>query len=84
MVASVDDCPATDGSAHGSAPARISIAPAAALERGRNRLHAGAGPISLYYASRTLLPAKTRAFVAFVVEAFKRDRLAKRFAGNLG
>ena len=42
------------------------------------------GPISVYYASRTLLPAKTRAFVDFVVEAFKRDRLAERFAGSLG
>jgi DNA-binding transcriptional LysR family regulator len=42
------------------------------------------GPISIYYASRTLLPAKTRAFVDFVVETFKRDRLAERFAGSLG
>jgi DNA-binding transcriptional LysR family regulator len=42
------------------------------------------GPISIYYASRTLLPAKTRVFVDFVVEAFKRDRLAERFAGSLG
>jgi DNA-binding transcriptional LysR family regulator len=41
------------------------------------------GPISIYYASRTLLPAKTRVFVDFVVEAFKRDRLAERFAGSL-
>ncbi|WP_051661159.1 LysR family transcriptional regulator [Bosea sp. 117] len=36
--------------------------------------HADAGAISLYYASRTLLPAKTRAFVDFVVEAFRRMR----------
>jgi DNA-binding transcriptional LysR family regulator len=42
------------------------------------------GPISIYYASRTLLPAKTRVFVDFVVEAFKRNRLAERFAGSLG
>ena len=42
------------------------------------------GPISIYYASPTLLPAKTRVFVDFVVEAFKRDRLAERFAGSLG
>jgi DNA-binding transcriptional LysR family regulator len=42
------------------------------------------GPISIYYASRTLLPAKTRVFVDFVVQAFKRDRLAERFAGSLG
>jgi DNA-binding transcriptional LysR family regulator len=42
------------------------------------------GPISIYYASRTLVPAKTRVFVDFVVQAFKRDRLAERFAGSLG
>jgi hypothetical protein len=35
------------------------------------------GPISIYYASRALLPAKTRVFVDFVVQAFKRDRLAE-------
>ncbi|GGY64262.1 LysR family transcriptional regulator [Pseudoduganella albidiflava] len=42
--------------------------------------HADAGAISLYYASRALLPAKTRAFVDFVTQAFERDRLAERFA----
>ncbi len=46
-------------------------------------LYADLGTISLYYANRILLPAKTRAFVDFVVEAFKRDRLAGRFAGSL-
>ena len=45
--------------------------------------YADAGSISLYYASRTLLPAKTRAFVDFIVEAFRRERLAERFAGDL-
>jgi DNA-binding transcriptional LysR family regulator len=43
--------------------------------------YADAGAISLYYASRTLLPAKTRAFVAWVTEAFKEKRLAERFSG---
>lgn len=33
--------------------------------------HADAGPISLYYPSRTLMPAKTRVFIDFLVEAFK-------------
>lgn len=46
--------------------------------------HADAGAISIYYASRALLPAKTRAFVDFVAEAFRRDRMAQRFAGSLG
>ncbi|WP_153948879.1 LysR substrate-binding domain-containing protein [Cupriavidus sp. U2] len=34
--------------------------------------HADAGMISLYYASRRLLPGKTRAFVDFVIENFRR------------
>lgn len=42
------------------------------------------GPISIYYASRTLMPAKTRVFVDFVAEAFQRQRLAERFAGSVG
>lgn len=46
--------------------------------------YADAGPISLYYASRTLMPAKTRAFVDYVVDAFQQRRLAERFAGSLG
>jgi hypothetical protein len=39
---------------------------------------------SLYFATRTLLPAKTRVFVDFVLAAFRRDRFAERFAGSLG
>lgn len=46
--------------------------------------YADAGAISIYYASRALLPAKTRVFVDFVAEAFRRDRLPERFAGSLG
>jgi DNA-binding transcriptional LysR family regulator len=48
------------------------------------RWYADAGSISLYYASRALLPGKTRAFVDFVADAFKRQRLAERLAGSLG
>ena len=44
--------------------------------------YADAGAISLYYASRTLIAAKTRVFVDFVVNAFKRQRLDLRFAGS--
>jgi DNA-binding transcriptional LysR family regulator len=33
------------------------------------------GPISLYFTSQKLLPAKTRAFVDFVVEAFRMQKL---------
>ena len=46
--------------------------------------YADTGPISIYYPTRTLLPAKTRVFVDFVVDGFRRDRLAERFAGSLG
>jgi DNA-binding transcriptional LysR family regulator len=46
--------------------------------------YSDAGPISIYYATRTLLPAKTRVFVDFVIEAFRRNRLAERFAGSFG
>ncbi|RDL50979.1 HTH-type transcriptional regulator DmlR [Ensifer sp. M14] len=55
-----------------------------ALVRLAPKWYADAGPISIYYGSRTLLPAKTRAFVDFVAEHFKRHRLAEQFAGSLG
>jgi DNA-binding transcriptional LysR family regulator len=55
-----------------------------ALQRLVPRWYADAGPISLYYASRNLLPSKTRVFVDFVSEAFRRERYAERFAGSLG
>ncbi|HEY0502128.1 MAG TPA: LysR substrate-binding domain-containing protein [Lysobacter sp.] len=55
-----------------------------ALIRLAPRWYADAGPISLYYASRTLMPAKTRAFVDYVVDAFEQRKLAERFAGSLG
>lgn len=43
-----------------------------------------AGPISIYYASRTLLPSKTRVFIDFVTEVFEREKYARRFAGSVG
>lgn len=46
--------------------------------------YADAGPISLYYSNRALLPAKTRAFIDHVVEVFRKERYAERFAGSLG
>jgi DNA-binding transcriptional LysR family regulator len=41
--------------------------------------HDDAGAISLYFSSQKLLPAKTRAFVDFVIEQFREQRLAQRF-----
>ena len=46
--------------------------------------YADAGPISVYYSSRTLLPLKTRVFIDFVLEASRRENWAERFAGSLG
>jgi DNA-binding transcriptional LysR family regulator len=46
--------------------------------------YSDSGPISIYYATRTLLPAKTRVFVEHVMDEFRRQRLAERFAGSLG
>lgn len=48
------------------------------------RWYADAGAISIYYSSRTLLPAKTRAFVDHVIDSFARQRLGQRFAGSIG
>ncbi|BCQ26929.1 LysR family transcriptional regulator (plasmid) [Caballeronia sp. NK8] len=47
------------------------------------RWYSDAGAISMYFPSRTLLPAKTRAFVDWVVRAFEVQKLAERFAGSL-
>lgn len=55
-----------------------------ALVRLAPRWYTDLGPISIYYATRTLMPAKTRAFIDFIVDAFRRERLAERFAGSLG
>jgi DNA-binding transcriptional LysR family regulator len=45
--------------------------------------YADAGAISIYYATRALLPAKTRVFVDYIVEAFEQQRLAEKFAGSI-
>ena len=42
--------------------------------------YADIGPISLYYAGHRQLPAKTRVFVDYVVDAFRRQDLAKLFS----
>lgn len=38
-----------------------------------------AGPVSLYYPSKKQLPAKTRLFIEFVVEHFRRPAVAAQF-----
>lgn len=51
-----------------------------ALQRVLPDWHVDMGSLSLYFAAQKLLPAKTRAFVDFVVEHFRKEQLAKRFS----
>ncbi len=44
--------------------------------------YADAGGISVYYSSRSLLPAKTRAFIDWIDAAFREKRLPERFSGH--
>lgn len=44
--------------------------------------YADNGPQVLYYSNRRLLPPKTRVFVDFIVEAFQRNDMARRFDGR--
>ncbi len=44
--------------------------------------YADIGAISLYYPHKTLQPRKTAAFVDFLAERFRRDRLADRFSAT--
>jgi DNA-binding transcriptional LysR family regulator len=44
--------------------------------------YSDAGAISLYYSSTRLLPAKTRAFVDYIVEAFQSQHLAQQLRGD--
>ena len=53
-----------------------------ALQRVLPDWYADLGPISLYFTSQKLLPAKTRAFVDEVTEAFREQDLARRFSAN--
>jgi DNA-binding transcriptional LysR family regulator len=43
------------------------------------RWYSDVGPLAIYFASSRLLPAKTRVFVDFIVEHFRREGLAKKF-----
>ena len=44
--------------------------------------YSDAGPLSIYYPSRTLLPAKTRVFVDFIVERFRASGFARLVDGR--
>lgn len=53
-----------------------------ALQRVLPNWYADLGAISLYFTNQKLLPAKTRAFVDHVTEAFREQNLAQRFSAN--
>jgi DNA-binding transcriptional LysR family regulator len=42
--------------------------------------YADAGVLSLYFSAQKLLPAKTRAFIDFIVAHFRKHKLAQRFS----
>jgi DNA-binding transcriptional LysR family regulator len=65
-----------------SMPHAVSHLERGTLVRVLPRWHADAGPIHVYFGSAALLPAKTRAFVDFVVAHFRRERLAERFRAD--
>jgi DNA-binding transcriptional LysR family regulator len=44
--------------------------------------YSDAGPLSIYYPTRTMLPAKTRVFVDFVVERFRSGGFARLVDGR--
>ncbi|MYM94786.1 LysR family transcriptional regulator [Duganella vulcania] len=44
--------------------------------------HVDGGAVSIYYPAQKLLPAKTRAFVEFVVERFRTERLAQLLSAD--
>jgi DNA-binding transcriptional LysR family regulator len=46
--------------------------------------YADAGTISMYFATRALMPTRTRAFIDFISEAFEQRQLARRFSGSVG
>lgn len=46
--------------------------------------YSDAGAISVYFASRSQLPAKTRVFIDFVTTLAERNHWQEQFAGSLG
>lgn len=51
-----------------------------ALQRVLPDWYVDIGAISLYFTSQKLMPAKTRAFVDFVTDAFRAQRMAQRYS----
>lgn len=67
------------GVAYVPMPHAVALLRSGALVRVLPEWHADAGAVSLYYAGHRLLPAKTRAFVDYLVAHFKRPHIAACF-----
>jgi DNA-binding transcriptional LysR family regulator len=65
-------------------PHALPLLQSGALVRLLPRWYRDAGAVSLYFSGQKLLPAKTRAFVDFLVAAFREQDLAKRMRADLG
>lgn len=65
-------------------PHALPLLESGALARVLPGWHAEARPLSIYYTSRRLLPAKLRVFVDYIVEQFRASGHADRFAPPLG
>ncbi len=64
-------------------PHALPLLKTGALVRLLPQWYRDAGAVSLYFSGQKLLPAKTRAFVDFLVAAFREQDLAKRMRADL-
>jgi DNA-binding transcriptional LysR family regulator len=68
------------GVAHVPMPHALRHLQSGALVRVLPEWYAEAGVISLYFAAKKLMPAKTRVFVDFIVEKFRDQRYAEKWS----
>ncbi|WP_029147239.1 LysR family transcriptional regulator [Methylophilus sp. 5] len=68
------------GVAHVPMPHALRHLQSGALVRVLPEWYTEAGVISLYFAAKKLMPAKTRAFVDFIVEKFRAERYAEKWS----
>jgi len=68
------------GVAHVPMPHALRHLQSGALVRVLPEWYTEAGVISLYFAAKKLMPAKTRAFVDFLVEKFRTERYAEKWS----
>lgn len=63
-----------------SMPHAVPYLESGALVRVLPDWYVDSGMLALYFPARNLLPAKTRAFVDFIVAHFREQKLAQRFS----